>query len=551
MPSRSVDPAATPRARRLERDVFLAQLLLAAVVLILVVMLALLSPHSIENVAFLTGISIVFAATMAAAVGRWSNWPRWCVAILPIADIAAVIFIRVGEPEIGAGLLLIFPVTWLAGHFGRTGAVLGPALSSVLVWVSTGASEPGTLHLDDLPRLVLLPITLIFIATGTYQTARRSGAQRRLLEQQSRLMARSFDTARAEERRLDAVLNAVSFAVVAYDAAGARTHRNEAFRRLKLRYGTFAVAHAEGRVFTEDRETPLAVEDMPTTRLARGEEFDEQVLWMTSAVAPPIALAVTGRQLVDGAGASHGSMLVQRDITGDLQALRAREDLIASVSHELRTPLTSILGYLELVTDEPDLPEDARGQLAVVTGNAERMLAIVSDLLHVARDSHRAFLLALAPCDLEQIVHDAVAAARPAAAERRLTLTAHTPGPVPLVADGFRLRQVIDNLVTNAVKYNRENGSVTVRVEDRGAAGVRLVVADTGLGMSDADRAHMFKRFYRADAMRRTTIHGTGLGLSISQDIITQHGGEITVASELDAGTIVTVELPRERGKTA
>ncbi|RLP74114.1 PAS domain-containing sensor histidine kinase [Mycetocola tolaasinivorans] len=520
-----------------EREVFLSQLLLAAVVLIIVTSTLLLDPAVLRSPLILAGVGLVFLATMVAAIGRWSNWPRWVIMVLPIVDIAAIVMIRNGDAALGAGLLLVFPVTWLAGFFGRTGAIIGPAFASALLWIfSPGDSGPIGLH--DLPRLLLLPITLVFISTATYQTARRGAAQRALLTRQSALMTRSYDESREQEGVLDTVLNAVPFAVVAYDATGARTHRNEAFRVLKLRYGSYITAHAEGRLFGADRRTELRADQLPLHRLTRGEEFENEVFWLTSPLAPSIGLAVTGRQLPGG-----GSVLVQRDITSEMQALRSRDDLIASVSHELRTPLTSVIGYLDLVLDGPELEPAVRRQIEIVLGNSERMLAIVSDLLQAARDSDQAFVLTRNDCDLRQIVADALAAAEPAAADRHVSLSISAPDTVPLVADGFRLRQVVDNLVSNAVKYNRDGGTLTARI-DSDEAGVRLSIADTGLGMSDQDRARAFQRFYRSDDMRRSTIHGTGLGLPICRDIIDQHGGSIEVASELGVGTIVTVTLP-------
>lgn len=522
----------------------MTQLLLAVVVLITITVSLLLDPVTLRNELFISGVVVIFMVTMAAAVLPWSLWPRWLVMLLPVVDILAIVMIRMGEPALGAGLLLVFPVTWLAGYFGRNGAFLGPTVSSLALWFSVGTETDG-LSLADIPRLLLLPISLIFVSTATYQTARRTAAQRVLLKRQSTLMTQSFDHARAQELMLDAVLNAVSFAVVAYDRNGRRTHRNEAFRLLKLRYGSHASAQAEGRIFGRDRQTPLCREQLPLERLLAGESFEDELIWMTSESAPPIALAVTGRQLTDVRGARTGSVMVQRDVTAELQALRARDDLIASVSHELRTPLTSILGYLDLALDDEELSAETRQHLDVVFGNSERMLAIVSDLLHAARDSNHTFLMTYAPCDLNQIVAESLAAAEPAARERHLRIGTVSPGAVPLMADGFRLRQVVDNLVTNALKYNRDGGSITARLVP-GPGSVVLSIADTGLGMSDQDRARMFQRFYRSDAMRHSTTPGTGLGMSICRDIVDQHGGEISVASELGVGTIVTVTLPLE-----
>lgn len=546
-------PGPDARGRALERSVFLHQLLITSAMVLLMIVVLMIAPYVLDSTPFMVGAMLIVLSTVAAAVIPWSRLPYTVIAVLPVIDILAVHLMRGAQLELGAGLLLVFPVTWLATYFGRIGATTGALLAAGGLWLTTAVATGGVFGVQDVGRMLLLPIALVFVAFASFVSGHRARAQRSLLASQAALMSSAFESARREERTLDAVLDAVDFAVVAYDPAGRRIRFNEAFRSLKMRYGSMADAATEGRLFGADRITPIEFAELPNTRVLAGAEVRGELIWITARDNPPIALEVTGKQLVDARGAHHGSVIIQRNVTAELQALRARDDLIASVSHELRTPLTSILGYLELSLDLDELEDETRRSLEIVLGNSERMLAIVNELLSVARNSQHTFLLTFAPTEIDRIIGDAIAAARPVAAARNVTLTVRGTTGGSVQADGFRVRQVVDNLVSNAIKYNREGGTVTVSLsgaEDR----IELRVADTGHGLSDAERGNLFQRYYRSESAH-SSAPGTGLGLVISRDIVDQHGGKIDVASELDVGTIVTVTLPRTvsttEGKTA
>lgn len=224
---------------------------------------------------------------------------------------------------------------------------------------------------------------------------------------------------------------------------------------------------------------------------------------------------------------------------------RLKDELVATVSHELRTPLTSILGYLELVRDEPDgLSEEQRSFLDVVERNARRLLNLVSDLLFVARiDSGRVELEAV-DVELEAIVAECVDAQRMRAEQAGVTLTLEIDGDVPSVrGDRARLLQLVDNLLSNAIKFTPAGGRVDVRVARDGEA-VALAVADTGMGISGADQERLFERFFRTRAAGEAAIQGTGLGLTIAKAIADAHGGTISVESAEGRGTTLRVLLP-------
>lgn len=231
---------------------------------------------------------------------------------------------------------------------------------------------------------------------------------------------------------------------------------------------------------------------------------------------------------------------------------RMKDDFVASVSHELRTPLTSIRGYLELVLDgeADELNDEQRHFLSIVERNADRLLHVVGDLLFVAQVEAGKIALESGPTDLEELARQAVEAARPAATEKNIELDLDLDGLGELQADRARLAQVLDNLISNAVKFTPAGGRVDVRTLRSGDVAV-LEVADTGMGLSARDQEQLFERFFRAESATAQAIQGAGLGLAIVKAIVEAHDGAITVASVQGEGTTFRVELPLEREQVA
>ena len=225
-----------------------------------------------------------------------------------------------------------------------------------------------------------------------------------------------------------------------------------------------------------------------------------------------------------------------------LEVDRLKDEFIALVSHELRTPLTSIRGYLELLLVD-ELPREQREYLQVVERNSHRLLRLVSDLLLLAQIEAGKLTLEVQPLDLSGVVAESVEAARPAAEANGIELTfARTSLPL-LDGDRARIAQVLDNLVSNAIKFTPAGGRVKVRSRIEGDAAA-VVVEDTGIGIAPEEQAQLFERFYRTASATKRAIQGTGLGLSISKAIAEEHGGEIRVSSEQGVGTTFILRLP-------
>jgi signal transduction histidine kinase len=248
------------------------------------------------------------------------------------------------------------------------------------------------------------------------------------------------------------------------------------------------------------------------------------------------------RELFQDANLARDTLAAQNVKLREVDKLK--DDLIALVSHELRTPLTSIIGYLELVNEDRDSLSTEQGEfLDVVDRNANRLLTLVSDLLFVAQAQAGRLSIEKEPLDTCELVSDAVAAAKPFASERKIELTIETSGEARVNGDAQRLGQVVDNLLSNALKFTPHGGAVHVDVTGEGDD-VVISVTDDGMGISPADQDELFARFFRTEAAMKKAIQGTGLGLSIVKAIVEAHDGQIAVDSVEGEGATFRVTLP-------
>ncbi|MFL5927109.1 MAG: sensor histidine kinase [Gaiellaceae bacterium] len=225
-----------------------------------------------------------------------------------------------------------------------------------------------------------------------------------------------------------------------------------------------------------------------------------------------------------------------------LEIDRLKDEFVSSVSHELRTPLTSIAGYVELLLEE-ETDEYRRGHLGIIERNSDRLLALVSDLLFAARLQYGRLELARSPVDLRTLVLQAVDSARPRARAASVHLEVETREVPAMQGEPAKLAQLLDNLVSNAIKFTPRNGRVDVRLDRRDGT-IRLEVSDTGIGIAEAEREQLFERFFRAQSALEHQIQGTGLGLYISKAIVDAHGGRIGVNGAPGQGTTFCVEFP-------
>jgi len=344
----------------------------------------------------------------------------------------------------------------------------------------------------------------------------------------------------------DAIFESVDVGLLLLGKDGeylAVNRRLEEFLTLAFPEGHGGHAGQLGDVYAEDGARRLAQHEMPSLRAARGEEFEDIRLWVGADPLTRRACSVSARSVRDADGAFVGAALAYKDVTEFLRSMGVKDDFVAMVSHEFRTPLTSIHGYVSLLLDEQDrLQPDDIHYLKVVARNTERLHRLVSDLLSSAQDDARPMELERTPTNICEIVRASVESARPAAEAKDLSLGVEMPSYLRIIVDPQRFAQVVDNLVSNAVKYTPAGGSVAVTLagyDDH----IELAVVDTGIGIDPADRDRLFTRFFRTRDAESRSIQGVGLGLSITKKIVEAHGGRIEVESS-DQGSTFRVWLP-------
>lgn len=236
------------------------------------------------------------------------------------------------------------------------------------------------------------------------------------------------------------------------------------------------------------------------------------------------------------------------DVTEEIQSEQIRRDFSANVSHELKTPLTTIKGFGELLENGIfTKEEDVKKYGGMIYRESERLLYLINDIIRLSQIEEQEHVLN-DKIDLLKTAHDVEEILRHKADNREVTMTIEGE-PVQIYGNQSYITELFLNLMDNAIKYNHEGGSlnVTVGIEDGKAV---AVFSDTGIGISDEHQSRIFERFYRVDKSRSKKIGGTGLGLSIVKHIVAYHSGEISLESELEKGTTITVKLPFNEPET-
>ncbi|MFC8521403.1 MULTISPECIES: PAS domain-containing sensor histidine kinase [Micrococcaceae] len=523
----------------------LFQLPLSITMLLVTVLVVLLHPAIDWVPPLILSMGAHLLLLCACAVIPWQRFPTWATLVIPFLDCLAVGVTREagGQYLTVLGYLLVFPVVWLAAGRHRIGvviAVVATILSAVLppVLLGTGIDRA------DFIRIVLLPVILGAIAVTTYGAFNVISFQRRTVEQRETEVRDLLAASQDREQLLGTVLDTVSVAVSAVDPQGEpilTNHQYSSHVTRAVQKDKLAQNPSEITIYGPDRATPLPLEESPRSRAARGEAFTDELLWIGCGTSQR-AYSATCRLIKAPDGQRRGAVMAFTDVTALVEALAVKDQFVSSVSHELRTPLTSILGYLALALDE-DLEPDLEDYLTVIRRNTQRLLGLVDDLLATATD---ALSTNPRPADLAEILAHSIEAACPRAGAAGITLTLDVEPGTQLTGnfDPDRIGQAIDNLVSNAIKYTPDGGSVTISA---GAKDHTLYchVTDTGVGMTEEEQSKAFTRFFRAANVHSSTIPGAGLGLAITKSIIENHKGTISISSSPGKGTLVSLTLPR------
>ena len=237
-------------------------------------------------------------------------------------------------------------------------------------------------------------------------------------------------------------------------------------------------------------------------------------------------------------GEQEGTILVFHDLTRIKRLQNTRQEFVANVSHELRTPLSLIKGYIETLLDgAKDKPEVAERFLRTIDRNANRLSLLIEDLLTISQLESGKTVLNFARVDLHQAVDRALEDFFPSARDKRVKLTNAVPPQLAARADANRLHQILGNLLDNAIKYGRADGTVSVAAKLAEDGKIEVSVADDGPGIPPDSLERIFERFYRVDKARSREQGGTGLGLSIVKHIVQSHSGRVWAVSRLGVGS--------------
>jgi two-component system phosphate regulon sensor histidine kinase PhoR len=242
---------------------------------------------------------------------------------------------------------------------------------------------------------------------------------------------------------------------------------------------------------------------------------------------------------------ANGAVIVLHDIT-DLRKLeRVRRDFVANVSHEFRTPLTAIQGFSEtLLAGAMNDPQNRERFLGIILEHARRLARLTEDLLMLSKMDAERLELEIRRLPVEQLVSSCIETSQPRSIERDLRLSVNLGKNIPDIAgDRRRLTEVLQNLLDNAMQYTPAGGKIMVGAERKGQE-VVITVADTGIGIPQADQPRIFERFYRVDVARSREVGGTGLGLSIAKHLMEAHGGRLWVESEVGNGSKFHFSVP-------
>lgn len=511
---------------------------------------------------------LVLAAAIAAAVqlvgslGRWDRWPRALQYLLPIAQMVAIGLLAVGSGYALSAfdLMLFVPVVSLALQRGVAGLVLAIAGAAAVLLVPTILPIVPPERVPPAVRAVADLLIVSFVAVGAHgivSLARRQAHQLRVAHADLAVGAERLRDSRDTLRSI--LLAATEQGFVATDTDGRIVSVNPGAERVFGRPEAELLGRWVGDLRALDVLADRDSGDSGESRRLLGQaahggtQVHEWACLLPDGSERRIHVVVTARPALTGTAPElpAGYLFVATDVTARYEEERTQDEFIGLVSHELRTPLASIFGYIDLLRMEDDRLDDEQRQfLAVMDRNARRLRTLVDDLLTSAQIVSGTYALSPDDVDVARVVREAVATELPNARASGVSIEVAGDAAVPLVSDAERLGQVVDNLLTNAVKYSRGHGGrVVVTVASEAPAGgrgrvARLRVSDDGTGIAPDELDRVTERFYRSRDTRRRRVRGVGLGLALVDQIVHDHGGTMTIRSEPGEGTDVEVTLP-------
>lgn len=526
-------------------------------------------PVTNEVIAIL-GIAAVFAVTVLAAVfSARGIYDGWAVMLIPMIDILAIGLLRAGTGGASSlfSSLVLLPVIWIAAAPGFRHVFIVGALTSIALLMPNIIDPPDSALAwlrGVIGPLVFATVGAIVNELSRLQRMRTSQAEANAAERAAALaekeetlrhLQESEQQYRALSESFTSLWNSITGqAVIAIDNCGTITAWNPgAVRLLGMSVGDALDDVTVDRFFSQPNPSDGSAgahRESPALRAMFADaDAGESVLAdmeVTTVAGSTVPARVTVSPYRDAGGASHGYLLVITDETRAVEVARMKDEFVGMISHELRTPLSAIIGFLDLLQNDPGQPltVDQAEFVGIIERNAQRLLNLVGDLLFTAQVESGRFPLERGETDLAELVRNAVESSGPHAQREGIELVAEVPdGRVPMIADAGRIGQALDNLLSNAIKFTGSGGRVTAAVHTRDGS-VEIAVRDTGVGIPADEQGKLFTRFFRASTATRNAVPGVGLGLTITRAIVLAHGGTMDVTSAEGVGTEFRMLLP-------
>ena len=517
------------------RSVWQWQLIFTFSVVVITVAVGVLDVSLLATPGFLFGILVIIVASIATLVVPWARTPKHSAFVLPVVDIVAIGFLTLSQPSLG--YLWVFPIAWIATYYGTVEIAASLAAVAIMNLADPSHWDFSAAVLVD---LLIILLALAFLAITISVGAQRTRAFRYLARNQARRLATTVDRVQSAEQRVNAVFDSISVALARVARGGEIVSANAAYRRLysldtqDLRFPVGGAVE-----YTGYRGRALAPTETAVARAGRGETVADERIWLFDRTGTWRALGLSIRPAAANSLGEETFVVELEDLTAVADVQRERPHVTRVVAHELRNPLTAILGHADLLLEGAPLTPAQRDHVDVIESASERMLTLIQGLLAQSTDAEDP----PARFDLTRLVTASIEAFEPAASASALAIDAVVAGPIEVDGDEFRLRQVIDNIISNAIKYSDRGTLRVVAAVDEDGWGA-VTVADEGIGMSPDDVERVFTPYFRAQAAQEGGVPGTGLGMGIAREIVESHGGSITVESALGHGTTVTVRLP-------
>ncbi len=477
--------------------------------------------------------------------GAWSFESLAGYSVSVVVSLLALLLSFVFLPAFGRGIFSLFYVAvllsaWRGGLGPAIFTMVVGALANVLLLVSPYYNAAITA--EDWLRLGIFVLVSLAIAVIADQ-----------LEKSKRDLQKALQAERESQARIRAITDGVNEALVLVSPDQRILDVNQRFVEV---FGVPVERVAGQRL--EDIRTMFdqvfakagELYELALASSADSTRDDKRLVTQSWPQARELELYSTPVRDEEG---FLGRLFVFRDVTHEREVDRMKTEFVSLVSHELRTPLTSIKGFTEMVLDGDagEINEEVEEYLGIVYNNAERLVALVNDLLDISRIESGRIQLKSETVDLDEVVRMVVATMQQKIKEKGQSLSVSIdPAATSVLGDKDKLVQVLTNYASNAYKYTQAGGDIRIVISKRGDF-AHVAVIDNGFGISPEDQARLFTRFYRVDNSMTREVGGTGLGLSIVKQLIELQGGQIGVESALGEGSTFsfTVPLAAEAGE--